>query len=634
MGVEVFLGLLEREASAVEFEAPLLAARAAGASADELATLEEAKLAALRVRALLERRARKEAELAALFDTASDLAGLRDVDAVLQAIVHRARRLLRADVAYISLPDPERGDTYVRVTDGSASRIFRACRLPRGAGLGGLVAQTGMPYWSADYFDDRRFRHTAAIDEAVRDEGIVAISGVPMKLGERVIGVLFASHRSARPYTPEEMALLSSLAAHAAIALDSARLLGEIRAALAEVGSANEALRVHNSTVERAAEAHDRMTDLVVSGGGVADIAAVAADILGGALRVLDADGRLLAEVGGTAGDRLADAAALAEIVRAARRLGRTARSREMWAASGGAGGEPLCTLVLLRPGELSAPDRRILERAAQTTAMLLLFRRSIAEAEGRVRGELLDDLLAGRLDEQALRARAAALELEVDRPYVLVVAEHGGRRRAAGHAATYASARHGLAVARGDHAVLLLPGADPTAAARSVATELGRALGVPVTAGGAGPAAPGTGLAAAYAEAQRCVRVLHALGRPGAAAGAADLGVVGLLVGDGQDVLAFLDRTLGPLVDYENRRGTPLLATVATYFATGCSRTDSAERLHIHVNTVTQRLDRVAALLGADWQAPERALDIQLALRLHRLRAAAALGERNRQKN
>jgi len=42
---------------------------------------------------------------------------------------------------------------------------------------------------------------------------------------------------------------------------------------------------------------------------------------------------------------------------------------------------------------------------------------------------------------------------------------------------------------------------------------------------------------------------------------------------------------------------------------------------LHVHVNTVTQRLDRVGQLLGPQWQRPERALEVQLALRLHRLR-------------
>jgi hypothetical protein len=34
----------------------------------------------------------------------------------------------------------------------------------------------------------------------------------------------------------------------------------------------------------------------------------------------------------------------------------------------------------------------------------------------------------------------------------------------------------------------------------------------------------------------------------------------------------------------------------------------------------VTQRLERVSRLLGKEWSTPERALEVQLALRLHRL--------------
>ena len=166
-----YLELLAREAAAVEFEGPLLAARAAGVPAERLAELEQAKLAALRVRSLLERRRRREAELSGLVDTAADLAGLRDVDAVLRAIVHRARTLLGADVAYLTLNDDARGDTYMRVTDGSVSARFQRLRLPLGAGLGGLVAQTGTPYVTADYANDERFRHTGEIDAGVRRGG-------------------------------------------------------------------------------------------------------------------------------------------------------------------------------------------------------------------------------------------------------------------------------------------------------------------------------------------------------------------------------------------------------------------------------------------------------------------------------
>ena len=42
-----------------------------------------------------------------------------------------------------------------------------------------------------------------------------------------------------------------------------------------------------------------------------------------------------------------------------------------------------------------------------------------------------------------------------------------------------------------------------------------------------------------------------------------------------------------------------------------------------MHVNTVTQRLERVSRLIGKDWSSPDRALEVQLALRLHRLTAA-----------
>jgi DNA-binding PucR family transcriptional regulator len=42
-----------------------------------------------------------------------------------------------------------------------------------------------------------------------------------------------------------------------------------------------------------------------------------------------------------------------------------------------------------------------------------------------------------------------------------------------------------------------------------------------------------------------------------------------------------------------------------------------------VHVNTVTQRLERVGRLIGKDWSTPDRALEVQLALRLHRLSVA-----------
>jgi sugar diacid utilization regulator len=617
-----FLELLAREASAVEFEGPIIEARAAGADPAEIEELERAKVEALKVRDMLKRRARREAELSALYDTAGDLAALRDLDAVLEAIVHRARQLLATDIAYMTLHDPERGDTYMRVTDGSISAKFRALRLAMGHGLGGLVAQTATPYATADYFADSRFKHQEHIDEAVTEEGLVAILGVPLRLGQRVIGVLMAANRSARPFHQEEVSLLASLAAHAAIAIDNARLLQETRNALEELSQAHKTAREHGAAVERAALAHDRMTSLVLRGGGIEDVAAVVTDVLGGSLAVLDDLGRAICGDVGELDPGVFEAA------QASRALGRTVRRGDLLIASVDVGGEPLCTLIL----RSDDADERILERAALVCALLLLFRRSVAEAEGRVRGELLDDLIS-RPDSPGLADRARRLGMDLGAPHVVVVVKHGGQReRAAFWASSEAAVRHGLAAGRGEEVVLLLPGDDPGGLARRVAAELTSSLHSPATAGAAKVAGawaqPGrqkeTGgahaVAAAYQEARRCADALIALGREGDGAGAVELGFVGLLMGDGRDVRGFVTRVIGPLIEYDARRGTALAETLTTYFGTGGSPSRTAEALHIHVNTVTQRLDRVAKLLGEDWTDPERALEIQLALRLHRL--------------
>ncbi|MCQ4080047.1 helix-turn-helix domain-containing protein [Streptomyces sp. RB6PN25] len=644
--------LLAEGAPPEAFDEVVAGARSCGTGKDDLRELEVAAATALRVRRTLRQHRRRENELTALFDTAGDLASLRDLGAVLPSIVRRARMLLGTDTAYLTLPDEDAGDTYMRVTDGSASALFQSLRLGLGEGLGGLVAQTTRPYATPDYLSDERFHHTPTIDSGVREEGLVAILGVPLLLGSssgdggKVIGVLFAADRRPRTFSPDEVTLLCSLADHAAIAIDTARALAANRAALADLAEANSLIREHSAAMQRAEQAHDRLTDLVLRGGDVREVAAALAGLLGGAICVHDPLGRRLTAVD-HAGRTLAEDTACAVADTRPDTTGRTvlagatADSRTTaraifrdgrWVCAVLAGQELLGSLVLHGRAHLDDPDRRLFERAAVVTALLLMLRRSVAETENRVRGELLTDLLsAPHRDPAGLTERGRRVGVDLDRPHLLLAAESEpeSRGKLAAAAAQHLFGTGGISAEHGEHVVMLLPDDSAPAGetARGAAAQLSHLAGAPVTVAGAGPGTGPSALAEAYTEAVRCLAALRILGRTGDGAAACDLGFLGVLLGGGHDVGGFIAATLGPLLEYDARRGTELVRTLEAYFACGGSLTRAKERLHIHVNTVVQRLDRIQAMLGHDWNTPDRALELQLALRLRTLAGEAPAG-------
>jgi GAF domain-containing protein len=556
---------------------------------------------ALRIRAGMDASKKREAELSALVDVARELASARDPGSILDTIVHRARTLIGTDVAYLTLYDPARGDTYMRATDGSVSAAFQQLRLPLGAGLGGLVAETYKPYWTTDYPRDHRFRHTNPIDDAVGEEGLVAILGTPLIVDGAFVGVLFASNRTRRPFSREEVSLLGSLAALAAVTIVQVRAAAETAAALEQLSAA------HAGT-EHAAAAHDRFAGIVLSGGDVDAIAAALAELLGVWVVLFDALGNELAVAGAVDHEVAGKAAAASE-------SGRLTRAGDSWTVAATAKGERLGSLVIGGVDELSGADQRIVERAAVVTALVLLFRRQAAEQSQRAQADILADALSGNSEPRALADRIRLLESTRRFPAQVVVAVCRGD-----HSGVLAR----LSAPVGDKVVLAGPYAGdlvllldlPTAVdGAKVLGEVARRAGVTVAV--TGPAALGAQLVEAHRQASRLVTTMQRLGKSGQAATPDDLGVAGLIGAASVDVEAHIDHVLGAVLAYDEQRGTDLTGTLRAYFSAGQSPTRAATALHIHPNTVQQRLDRITALLGEGWQQPERALDVQVALRL-----------------
>jgi sugar diacid utilization regulator len=385
---------------------------------------------------------------------------------------------------------------------------------------------------------------------------------------------------------------------------------------------------------------HERLTTIVLDGGGLPDVASNLAEVLGGSILVLDPRGRTLAGAGddpiverarthGTLPKALPAAEAVREI------CGQSAdarRTRRVAASEGGtaacvtpiiAGREVLGALLLLRD-RLDASDVRSLERAALVTALVLLSERTVAEAEHRLRGEILEDLLgAPHRDPEGLRRRAALMGLALDQPHTVLAArcrDSLRRRRVADAAASFAVRGGGLAGEYRGNVVVLLPGEqEPTTAARTMADKLSKSVDAAVTVGAAA-AAPGVdAIVEAYRDGARCLDVLLALDRDGEGASPGDLGIYGLLFHQTgrADLNDFVQRTIGPVLDYDDQRGGDLVRTLLAYFACDASLTRTAADLYIHVNTLYQRIDRITSLLGPQWRHGDQALQVHLALKV-----------------
>jgi len=106
-----------------------------------------------------------------------------------------------------------------------AAEVGYRLRLRRGEGLLGTAIATRQPVISRDVVRDPRLVNKAW----GAAEGLVSSIALPLVYGERVTGGLGISTRQPHDFTDEEVNLLQSFAAQAAIALENARLFEQVR---------------------------------------------------------------------------------------------------------------------------------------------------------------------------------------------------------------------------------------------------------------------------------------------------------------------------------------------------------------------------------------------------------------------
>jgi PAS domain S-box-containing protein len=185
------------------------------------------------------RRQRQKAEI--LAQLAGDLNRSLDIATVLECVVTGARDVCASDLAAVALREEADGPVTFRVAPG-ARLNWQGVVIEPGHGAGGIVLATGEPFRTDDYATDPRVG-PAHRDMTVAEE-VVALAVVPIRREGRVLGLLYVSNRSPRPFSDHEVGILLHLADHAAIAIHNAQLYAERTAALTALQESEQRYRL------------------------------------------------------------------------------------------------------------------------------------------------------------------------------------------------------------------------------------------------------------------------------------------------------------------------------------------------------------------------------------------------------
>lgn len=634
------LAMLERNASQVEFTGMLARVEAHVRDAEQSSLLIGNIRAAVAVREQQAAQQRRERGLLVVLETAHDLTAIRDVELVLQAIVQRARQIFASDIGYLTNYDRVRNDFYIRATDGVISERFKNVRVPLDHGICGHVFRNKMPYHSTSYLVDQGFAHDQQIDLAIKDEGVKSLLGAPLMVGNQCIGVLCICDRHLRTYAPWEVSMLATLAAQASVAIENARLFQEAQVALQQASEANEQLHRQAQEMEAAANAHEQMTKLVARGCSVTDILTMVASMLGGHVALLDEAERLvhLMPPAGATPQQGALEALFADtqvedlLHRALSESRMSGRSRLAWHDGRGfirvaalMGADRLIgAMTIFSPSELSDTQVRTFERGALVAGVVLLSQERSELASNTEAAATLRALLSWQQESaSALQSRLEPHGIDLLAPMrMLALAVEGRHIEYALRRLRSQGMPVGVLMEECDGLIVAIMADASFAQVRQmVDTHLLNDPKLKMIGVSSGVLNRVDELPRGFGALKRGLDILRILGRQGEIVAESSLAMYGLLFEQRQagEVAAFIEHTAGPLLAHDAKRKSELAPTLLAYLESAYNAKLTADSLGIHINTLRQRLESIDSLLG-DWRSGGRALELHMALRVHKL--------------
>src|ERR1700687_422277 len=197
---------------------------------------------------------RRSDPFSTLIEVGAALCSTLHLRELLDGMMTRVREVMDAEACSVMLVDEPTQTLRWEVAHGEGAGKLQTLSVPIGQGISGGVAATGQAIRIADAQNDPRWqgkRFDAATGFTTR-----SILCVPIKRGERVVGVIQVLNRRGGPFTDDDLLLLEALAGMGGVAIESARLYEHLEQKVVERTAA---------LTQTLAELRDTQTQLVQS---------------------------------------------------------------------------------------------------------------------------------------------------------------------------------------------------------------------------------------------------------------------------------------------------------------------------------------------------------------------------------
>ena len=144
---------------------------------------------------------------------------------LLDQIVAAVKQETHSKVASLMLLDEDRSELHIAAAAGLPRDVIEKEKQSLGRGIAGYVAKTGEPMMVAE-----GLTLTPEVQRAMSKPDILSALSLPLRLRSQVIGVLNLSRmRGSEPFTHSDLEVATVFAGQAAIAIDKARLIHQLK---------------------------------------------------------------------------------------------------------------------------------------------------------------------------------------------------------------------------------------------------------------------------------------------------------------------------------------------------------------------------------------------------------------------